>query len=88
MNEREKLLILNLECLDAWYALTQDERNNIEYDDFHADYLAEHGAAVPVTCGKCKNHPKDVEWGMCKELCRQTHKDNYCTFAVLREDCK
>ena len=85
MDEKEKLLALNLACLNAWYLLPQKEREQIEYDEFHADYLAEHGAAVPVTCGKCTKHPKDVEWGMCHLLCRQTHKDDYCSYGQLRE---
>lgn len=88
MSEKEKLLALNLACLNAWYLLSQEERNNTDYDEFHADYLVKHGAAVPVTCRKCQYHPKDVDWGMCNVLCRQTHKDFYCSFGVLREECK
>lgn len=84
MNQREKLLALNMACVDAWYALSQEERDKTEYDEFHAKYLVEHGAVVPVTCGKCQKHPKDVEWGMCHLLCRQTHKDDYCSMGVMR----
>jgi hypothetical protein len=41
---------------------------------------------VFVRCGECKKRPKDVEWGMCHVLCRQTHKDDYCSNGERRTD--
>ena len=46
----------------------------------------EKAPAEPFTCAKCNKRPKDVEWGMCHVLCRQTHKDDFCSFGQARED--
>lgn len=46
---REGILALNLACLDAWYKLSREERENIEYDEFHANFLAERNVVVKTT---------------------------------------
>lgn len=39
-----------------------------------------------VRCGECRKRPKNVEWAMCHVLCRQTHKDDYCSYGERRTD--
>ena len=41
-------------------------------------------AVEVVRCGNCKKRPKNVEWGMCHVLCRQTHKDDFCSYGERR----
>ena len=92
MSEREKLLALNLACVDAWYAMTQEERNNIEYDEFHADYLAEHGAAVPVHCKDCEHCGEYENWAKRKYLgcdwipseIHEVDPEHYCSYGKKR----
>ena len=43
-------------------------------------------AVEVVRCGNCVKRPKNVEWGMCHVLCRQTHKDDFCSYAEKRRD--
>ena len=47
--QREKLLKLNLECLDAYEKLPYAKRVEIEYDEFHADFLASRGVILQST---------------------------------------
>ena len=39
-----------------------------------------------VRCGNCKKRPKDVEWGMCRVLFRQTHKDDFCSYGERKDN--
>ena len=43
-------------------------------------------AVEVVRCGNCVKRKKNVEWGMCHVLCRQTHKDDFCSHGERRTD--
>lgn len=63
--------------------------------DIAMDQLKDHGipfggiapdVVKVVRCKDCEKRPKNVEWGMCHVLGGQTHENDYCSFAVKREE--
>ena len=76
-SNRDQLLKLNLKCLDAWYDLPNDVRYELEYDEFHADFLAARGVIVqPTARWILKDHDGH---GVCSHCNRQDSIDPLAT---------
>lgn len=83
MTEREKLIKL--------LSTTIYPREGADPAEVVADFLLDHGVALPVRCEECKfydfKHPNYRQpWGVCLMTYQAKDNDDFCKYGERRED--